>query len=269
MLELNRVYLGDCLEVMKQIDDKSIDMILCDLPYGLTNRSWDISVSLDKLWLHYRRIIKTNGAIALFGQEPFSSYLRISNVENWKYDWIWNKKKGCNFVQAKNMPISYHEIISIFSYGKVGHSSQLKEKRMIYNPQGLVKVDKLWHRPKKYHGTSAINRKSHKLERIIEFENYPKSIIEFTMSTSKLHLAQKPIALCEYLIRTYSDDNDLVLDNCCGSGSTLVACINTNRNFIGIELSEEYVDVSKKRVIEAVIESAIESENSNERENGN
>ena len=245
---------GDCLELMKDIPDKSIDMILCDLPYGTTACKWDVIIPFEPLWKEYKRIIKDRGCIALFGSEPFSSHLRMSNIKNYKYDWIWEKSKGCNFTHAKNMPIKFHEIISIFSYDKIGHVVQLKNKRMNYNPQGLIKTDKKWSRPKKYDSEHKMKRDSHKLERIIEFENYPKSILKFSNSDNNErgeHPTQKPVSLLEYLIKTYTLENETVLDNCMGSGSTGVACINTNRNFIGIEKDKTYFEIAKNRIEKA------------------
>ena len=138
------LWCGDCLELMKDIPDKSVDMILCDLPYGTTACKWDSIIPFEPLWEQYNRIIKDNGAIVLFGSEPFSSKLRLSNIKNYKYDWVWEKSKGCNFTHAKNMPIKFHENIIVFSKAPIGHVSQLGNKRMCYNPQGLIKVDKEW-----------------------------------------------------------------------------------------------------------------------------
>lgn len=245
------IWHGDCLELMKNIPDKSVDMILCDLPYGTTACKWDVVIPFAPLWVEYNRVAKKTAAIALFGSEPFSSSLRMSNIKNWKYDWIWEKSKGCNFTHAKNMPIKFHEEICIFSNGKIGHFVQLGEKRMPYNPQGLVKVDKKWSRLQKYENGHALSRESHQLERIIEFENYPKSILKFGNSDNRergLHPTQKPVALLEYLIKTYTNKNELVLDNCAGSGSTLVAAKNLNRQFIGIEKEKKYYDVCLKRL---------------------
>jgi site-specific DNA-methyltransferase (adenine-specific) len=242
---------GDCLEKMKDIPDKSIDMILCDLPYGTTACKWDVVIPFEPLWGQYKRVIKDRGAIVLFGSEPFSSYLRMSNLDHWKYDWVWEKSKGCNFMHAKNMPIKFHENICVFSSGKIGHVVQIKEKRMTYNPQGIIKVDKRWTRPKKYENGHSLRRESHSLDRVIEFENYPKSIIRFSNSDNRergLHPTQKPIALLEYLVRTYTLEGETVLDNCMGSGSTGVACINTKRNFIGIEKDDKYFEIAKNRI---------------------
>ena len=243
---------GDCLEKMKDIPYKSIDMILCDLPYGTTACKWDTIIPFEPLWEQYKRIIKDKGAIVLTASQPFTSALVMSNVEMFKYVWIWEKSKGINFVQAKNMPIKFHEDIVVFSLGKTIHSSQ-SDLRMTYNPQGLVKVDKKWSRPQKYENGHNFSRDSHKLERTIEFENYPKSIIRFSNSDNNergLHPTQKPVALFEYLIKTYTNEGDLVLDNCMGSGTTGVACKNLNRNFIGIELDPEYFKIAEKRIQE-------------------
>ena len=251
MLELNKIYNEDCLEGMKLIPDKSIDMILCDLPYGITACKWDTVIPLEPLWEQYDRIIKDNGAICLFSSQPFTSFLVCSNPKEFKYEWVWHKSKGCNFTHAKNMPIKFHENICVFSKAPIGHISQLHERRMKYNPQGIVRVNKSWSRPQEYETEHKLARKSHSLNRIIEYENYPKSIIEFNNSDNRergLHPTQKPVALCEYLIRTYTDEGDIVLDNCMGSGTTAIACVNTNRKYIGFELSEEYCKIAEERI---------------------
>lgn len=251
MLELNNIYNGDCLDLMKEIPDQLINTIIVDPPYSVSACVWDILIPFDKLWEQFNRIIKPNGAMVIFGQEPFSSALRMSNLKNWKYDYIWKKSKGCNFVHAKNMPIKFHEIISVFSNAKIGHLCQLNEKRMTYNPQDLIKVDKKWSRPQHYENGNKLSRESHKLERIIEFENYPRSILDFGNSDNNergLHPTQKPIKLMEYLIKTFSNENDLILDNCAGSFSTIIAAINTKRNYIGIEKDLEYFNIGKERI---------------------
>jgi len=247
------ILLGDCLELMKDIPNGSIDMILADLPYGTTACKWDSIVPFDKLWEQYERIITDNGAIVLTASQPFTSALIMSNPKLFKYEWIWQKSKGCNFTHAKNMPIKFHESIVVFSKAPIGHEIQLGERRMTYNPQGLVKVDKKWSRPKKYDTEHKLKRESHKLDRIIEFENYPISILKYGNSDNRergLHPTQKPISLMEYLILTYSNENDIVLDNTFGSCTTGIACINTNRNFIGIENNMDYFNISLKRVEE-------------------
>lgn len=249
--EKSKIIQGDCLEKMKLIDDGSVDMILADLPYGTTACKWDTIIPFEPLWIEYERLISDNGAIVLFGSEPFSSKLRFSNIDLWKYDWVWIKSKGSNFTHAKNMPIKFHEDICIFSKAPIGHKVQLGERRMTYNPQGLEKVDMKWKRPKKYDSEHKLKRKSHKLERVIEFTNYPKTPLIFNNSNNKqrgLHPTQKPTELFEYLIKTYTNEGDIVLDNVAGSGTTGEACINLNRDFILIEKEPNYYEVIKERV---------------------
>jgi len=221
---------------MKKIPDKSIDMILCDLPYGTTACKWDVIIPFEPLWKEYKRIIKDRGCIALFGSEPFSSYLRMSNIKGYKYDWIWNKKKGGNILNLKQQPYKIHEIISIFN-SKIYYPIMEKQKERT---------------GKTYSKGEANGIKNYGDERIYN-EKYPKSIIEESNADqrNKLHPTQKPVALLEYLIKTYTLENETVLDNTMGSGSTGVACINTNRNFIGIEKDAEYFKIAKKRIKEA------------------
>ena len=229
---------GDCLEVMKSIPDKSIDMILCDLPYGTTACKWDTVIPFEPLWKQYKRIIKDRGCIALFGSEPFSSYLRMSNIKDYKYDWVWNKKKGGNPLLSKIQPIKITEIISIFN-------------SKIYYPI-MTKRDKPKSRGKNKGTISDTTNNAFIIDRIY-FEKYPKNIIEFSNANqnNKFHPTEKPISILEYLIKTYTLENETVLDNCMGSGSTGVACINTNRNFIGIEKDKTYFEIAKKRIKEA------------------
>ena len=229
---------GDCLEIMKDIPDKSIDMILCDLPYGTTACKWDVIIPFDKLWEQYNRIIKDNGAIVLFGSEPFSSQLRMSNLKMYKYDWVWNKKKAGNIFLAKYQPMKIHENIMIF--GKM---------KTAYFPI-MVERDKI--KKSKNYGTGETmggDRKKEEKVYIYDKKN-PISILEFSNASQKgkVHPTQKPVALLEYLIKTYTNEGETVLDNCMGSGSTGVACINTNRNFIGIELDETYFNIAKERI---------------------
>ena len=233
---------GDCLELMKKIPDKSIDMILCDLPYGTTACKWDSVIPFEPLWEQYKRIIKDNGAIVLFGIEPFSSKLRLSNLDMYKYDWIWEKPQGVNFAQCNHMPMKVYETISVF--GNFGLSKNAKIQP-IYNPQGVTLVNK-----KKKAKTYTEHRpSSNNKDHIQVYENYPRMIIKFKQDRG-LHPTQKPVPLLEYLIKTYTNEGDLVLDNCMGSGSTGVACINTNRNFIGMELDENYFNIAKERIEE-------------------
>ncbi len=207
------------------------------------------------MWEQLKRIIKPNGAIVLFGSQPFTSALIMSNVKMFKYEWIWEKSKGCNFTHAKNMPIKFHEIIVVFSKAPIGHEIQLGNRRMTYKPQDIIKVDKKWSRPRKYDTEHNLKRESHKTDRIIEFENYPKSILKYGNSDNRergLHPTQKPVALLEYLIKTYTNEGETVLDFTMGSGTTGVACTNTNRNFIGIERDEKYFEIAQKRIQEHI-----------------
>ena len=226
---------GDCLEEMKKIPNKSIDMILCDLPYGTTKCKWDVVIPFDELWGQYNRIIKDNGAITLFGSQPFTSKLICSNIDNYKYDWIWDKKKAPNFRGVKYQPLIPYEIISVFNTTK-------------YNPQMTEgKMRRKGGHPSKYEEQAISKGTKPKINNLY----YPKAILEFSKANNKesgLHPTQKPIALLEYLIKTYTNEGEIVLDNCMGSGSTGVACANTNRDFIGIELDENYFNTAKERI---------------------
>lgn len=236
------------MEGMKRIPDGSVDCIICDLPYGTTDCAWDSVIPLDKLWEQYNRIIKSNGVICLFGSEPFSTYLRISNIGHYKYDWIWKKTTTTGFQHAKNMPLKNYEIISVFSNGSMGHKKILGDKRMIYNPQGIVRVDKISKRSKNQWGNICGERPSHKDRFITEFENYPTMILKFSHDKDKFHPTQKPVSLLKYLVLTYSNKGDTILDNCMGSGTTALACIDTGRNFIGFEKEKKYFDIAMQRI---------------------
>ena len=232
---------GDCLELMKDIPDKSVDMILCDLPYGTTACKWDIIIDFDLLWKQYERVIKNNGAIVLFGTEPFSSKLRMSNLKIYKYDWYWDKLKHGNPLNAKRRPLNSTETISVF-YKKQSNYFPIMTKREKLKKSGNVKIksDNIYFGP-----IDGKNRTyTHK---------YPNSRIEFSNANQKgkIHPTQKPVALMEYLIKTYTNEGDLVLDNCMGSGTTGVACVNLNRNFIGIELDKKYFELAENRIKEA------------------
>jgi site-specific DNA-methyltransferase (adenine-specific) len=231
----NTIIHGDCLEVMKIIPDCSIDMVLCDLPYGTTACKWDCVIPFEDLWTQYKRIC--TGAIVLTGTEPFSSFLRTSNIGNFKYDWIWNKVHAVGFQVAKYRPMQQHENISVFCYGKI--------------PYFPIMVDRPKMRESKLYGNSEVCPLA-----TVKFVDrkytqwYPKSIIiESGADHSKiLHPTQKPVALFEYLIRTYTNEGDTVLDNCIGSGTTAIACINTGRNYIGIEKEEKYCRIAEERI---------------------
>lgn len=243
---------NDCLLSMKNIPDGSVDMILCDLPYGTTACKWDTVIPFEPLWEQYKRIIKFNGAIALFGSEPFSTELRYSNLEMFKYDWIWHKNSGIGFQHSKNMPLKRHEIISIFSKAPMGHKSLLGDRRMMYNPQGVICDNKI----KKVGKKSKLlgDRPNQDGKEYVSYSNFPISVLQFDNSNKdNFHPTQKPVALLEYLIKTYTNEGEIVLDNCMGSGSTGIACIKLNRKFIGIEIDEEYYKIAKQRILKEKI----------------
>lgn len=236
------IWHGDCLELMKNIPDKSIDMILCDLPYAVTARqSWDVIIPFEPLWEHYNRITKITSPIVLFATEPFRTKLIYSNLEYFKYDLIWSKNKTTGFLNAKKQPLRQHESILVFY-----------KKPCVYNPQkttGHKPVNSYQHKDGE---RSLVYGKTAKIKGGGSTERYPTSILNFPVVNNddpdKKHSAQKPVALLEYLIKTYTNDSDLVLDNCCGSGSVLVAAKNLNRQFIGIEKEQSYYDIAKKRL---------------------
>jgi site-specific DNA-methyltransferase (adenine-specific) len=241
-----KLFNGDCLEIMKKIPDKSVDMILCDLPYGTTACKWDTVIPFEALWEQYNRIIKDNGAMVLFGSEPFSSKLRMSNLKIYKYDWKWVKSKVGNFLNCKNSPLKKYEDIMCFSKGTIANGSS---NLMKYYPQGLIEINTKRNDSRKLEDSTIGQRPSRNGEYIQKYTNYPTNILLFDSEYGH-HPTQKPVALLEYLIKTYTNENEIVLDNCMGSGSTGVACLNTNRKFIGIELDEKYFNVAKERIKE-------------------
>lgn len=222
---------GECLEVMRNIPACSVNMVLADPPYGTTQCKWDSVIPLEPMWEQLKRIIKPNGAIALFGSEPFSSFVRVSNIKNYRYDWVW-QKRPVNFLNAKKQPLRKTERISIFG-------------GQTYNPQGLV-------------AKTGVNKRSnstetngiHGLSNVCEFTNYPTDVLEF-IGERGLHPTQKPVALMEYLIKTYTNEGQTVLDFAMGSGTTGVACKNLDRNFVGIELDSNYFKIAETRIKES------------------
>lgn len=242
---------GDCLELMKQIPEASIDLILCDLPYGVTCLKWDSVIDFAELWEHYKRIIKDNGAIVLFGIEPFTSCLILSNLEMYRYSWVWKKEAATGHLNANYKPLRITEDIAVFSKGTVG---SLSKNPIVYNPQGIKAVNRVkknrpnstWRKNKGYQSMNNVLNSDK--EFIQKYTNYPNNILEFPRDKKAVHPTQKPVALLEYLIKTYTSEGEIVLDNCMGSGSTGVAALNLNRNFIGIELDENYFNIAKERI---------------------
>lgn len=225
---------------MQDIKDKSIDMIFCDLPYGTTQCKWDTIIPFEPLWEQYNRIIKDNGAIVLFGSEPFSSTLRLSNLKYYKYDWVWDKVKGTGFLNARKQPMRNHELISVFY-----------KKQCTYNPQKTF-----GHKMKKSYRSKDLQTDVYgEMKNDYTYESterYPRSIQVFSTDTqnSSLHPTQKPLSLCEYMIKTYTSEGEIVLDNCMGSGTTGVAAKNLKRKYIGIELDNTYFNIAKDRINE-------------------
>lgn len=234
------LYKGDCLQVMDDLISKGIvvDAIICDPPYGTTACKWDSIIPFDEMWLRLNKLIKPNGAIVLFGSEPFSSALRMSNIKNYKYAWVWEKEQGTGFARSKKQPLRKHEIISVFY-----------KKQPFYSSEG-EKLDK----PRKVKRKANSNNSSDSdslassEDRLSIYTHTTKhTLLRFNRDRG-VHPTQKPVALMEYLIKTYTNENELVLDFTCGSGSTLVGCINTNRRGIGIELDENYFQIAKDRI---------------------
>jgi site-specific DNA-methyltransferase (adenine-specific) len=241
-IEMNKIIQGDCLEVMKDIPDKSIDMILCDLPYGTTACKWDTVIPFEPLWEQYKRLIKDNGAIVLTASQPFTSALVMSNIKMFKYEWVWDKKLPTGHLNAKRMPLKRHENILVFGKGNLKYIPQIILRENIREDKagGIISDGT---------GKSAFGKHSKVAGKYTHRQ--PTTIQEFSNAnkTNVFHPTQKPVALFEYLIKTYTNEGDLVLDNCAGSGTTGVACKNLNRNFILIEKEPEYIDIIKKRLL--------------------
>ena len=231
---------GDCLELMKDIPNCSVDMILADLPYGTTACKWDTIIPFEPLWEQYNRVIKDNGAIVLTGNEPFSSHLRLSNLGNYKYDWKWDKVRGSNFATVKIRPFNSFEDVMVFYKKQPTYNPQMWEGKPYEQKQGYVGEAK----------QTGLKRES--VITKSDGRRYPLSVIRFSKE-SGLHPTQKPVALMEYLIKTYTNEGDTVLDNVMGSGTTGIACLNTNRRFIGMELDETYFNITSERIAGAII----------------
>lgn len=248
---------GDCLELMKDIPDKSIDVILCDLPYGTTYNDWDSVIDLDRIWAEYKRIIIDRGAIVLFAQSPFDKILGASNLKMLKYEWIWVKSCPTGFLNCHNAPLKIHENILVFSKSPASMAKNVES--MKYNPQYIKG------KPYKAIHTS-MSTNYNRLKKVITINDgnyYPIDVLEFKSDKEKLHPTQKPVALCQYLIKTYSDEGDTILDNCMGSGTTGVACKNLNRNFIGMELNEEYFKIAEQRINNGFVQKELSNDELN------
>lgn len=240
MIELTQ---GDCLEVMADIPDGSVDLVLCDLPYGTTACKWDAVIPFEPLWEQYKRIAKRNAAIVLTASQPFTTTLIASNIKEFKYSFVWDKITKTNHLNAKKQPLRRTEDICVFY-----------RKQCAYTPQGLIKGEFENHRPNhfKYKKGDKVYGEQKEHSNISSYTNYPDNLLRFSNSNhNSLHPTQKPVALMEYLIRTYTNEGDVVLDNCMGSGTTGAACVNTGRRFIGIELDPDYFAIAERRIHEA------------------
>lgn len=236
MIELNRVYNEECVVGMRKIPDKSVDMILCDLPYGTTQNKWDSVISLEPLWAEYERVIKDNGAIVLTAQTPFDKVLGASNLKLLRYEWIWQKESGTGFLNAKKIPLKDHENVLVF-YKKVPtYNPQFTQGKPYTCKQGSGSDN--WNYDSSQGGSITIN----------EGVRYPKTVIKFSRDKDKFHTTQKPVDLFRYLIRTYTNPGETILDNCMGSGTTAVAALLEGRNFIGFETDAGYVDIANQRI---------------------
>jgi site-specific DNA-methyltransferase (adenine-specific) len=242
--------LGDCLEMMSEIEDGSVDLVLTDPPYGTTACAWDSIIPLPEMWALLRRVLKPAGAAVFTASQPFTSVLATSNLDWFKYCWVWEKSRATGHVHARNKPMKKHEDVLVFSSGTTVHASQ-SASRMTYSPQGLVK--KAVPTIRKSGGTSNAvmgARPSHK-DALQEFEGYPHSVLRFASESKTVHPTQKPVALMEYLIRTYTNEGEVVLDFTMGSGTTGVAALQAGRRFIGIEQDEDYFDIAEARIMAA------------------
>ena len=257
-----KLYKGDCLEIMDKLIRQGIevDAIITDPPYGTTACKWDSVIPLDKMWERLNKLIKFNGAMCLFSSQPFTTQLCYSNLPNLKYCWYWEKSKPNGFQHSKNKPMKAIEEICVFSNAPMGHKTQLGDKRMKYNPQGIVSIGEkvvknCSHSGNTMGGENGKSSRPNQVGRKYEaFTGFPSDILKYNNITGKqcIHPTQKPVELLEYLIKTYTNENEMVLDFTMGSGSTGVACVNTNRKFIGIELDDTYFEIAENRIQEAI-----------------
>lgn len=232
---------GDCLQLMKEIPDGYVDMVMCDLPYGTTQNKWDSIIDLTELWKQYKRICKPTAAIVLTAAQPFTSVLVCSNLKDFQCVWVWKKSRATGHLNAKRQPMRQTEDVLVYRPHSVG----------LYNPQGLR--EKAQPTIRKGRGGNGTNYGASAVDALQTHEGYPTNVIEFPSEGKNVHPTQKPVALMEYMVKTYTNPGDTVLDNCMGSGTTGVACINTKRNFIGIEMDENYFAIASKRIEEAKV----------------
>lgn len=241
-------YNENCVRGLCKVADRSVQLVLADPPYGTTKCRWDKPLPMDLIWSQLARILKPDGAVVLFCQQPFTSSLIMGNLPWFKYMWYWRKSRPSGYTNAKLKPLKDVEEIAVFSPASTANGARLNMK---YRPQGLTRVDKEWSRPRKYGDGTGVNttRPSHQLSRTIEYEGYPRQVLDYSNSNDQLlHPAQKPVPLCDYLIRTYTDEGDTVLDFCAGSGSTGVAAKSLSRDFIGFEIDPDYYTVLTSRL---------------------
>lgn len=244
----------DCLKVLPNIPDKSIDLILCDLPYAVSACTWDKLIPVEKLWDQYKRVLKDDGVILLFGREPFSSFLRSSNLKMYKFDWYWVKPNGADFLNVKYKPFNVIETISVFTNNPVSYSKKHVGKQIRYFPQFEQGKSYITKSGKQKNNASTVRSEIKSIVTENTGTRYPKNTLFFSRDKEKLHSTQKPVALLEYLIKTYTTEGEKVLDNCMGSGSTGVAAKNLNRNFIGIEMEKRFFNIAKERINRKKIE---------------
>lgn len=240
----------DCLVGLQRLPDQSVQLILTDPPYNTTTCAWDKALPHDPMWTQFKRILKPNGAIVVFCQQPFTTTLIGSNPEWFKYMWYWRKSRPSGFTNAKLKPLKDIEEIAVFSPASTANGAKIN---MLYNPQGLTRIDKEWKRPRKYGDGKGVNstRPSHTLQRTIEYTNYPRQVLDYPNHNGKLlHPTQKPVGLCEYLIRTYTNEHDLVLDPCVGSGTTCIAALSTGRRCIAFEKDTTFFKTAQSRIEE-------------------
>ena len=248
MLNIDNIYKGDCMDLMRDIDDQSVDAIICDLPYGTTPCEWDKALPMDALWAEYKRIIKPNGSIVLFCQQPFTTKLIASNMDMWKYNWIWVKDNGTNFLNSHYQPLKTTEDIAVFGFAA---AAPTKGMSMTYNPQINIDMGKSYVRRAGNRSRTSVVRNmkgTNDKDRVNDGSRYPTNILCFTRDKERIHPTQKPVDLLRYLVLTHTNEGDLVLDNCMGVGSTIIACIREKRHYIGMELDDKWFGIAENRI---------------------